>query len=92
VPLGGQRWRIPLPAAATGWVTLPIAYSPLWAATAGGAPLVARRNPRGLLEVSLVAPAASVELAHRAGVVEWVGGALSLGAVLALLAVRGRRA
>ena len=92
VPIGIQRWRIALPAAAPGWVALPIAYSPLWVAHAEGAPLAARRDERGLLEVALVAPAPSVELEHRAGVAEWAGGALSLGAAVVLLAVWWRRA
>jgi hypothetical protein len=91
VPLGGQRWRIALPAASTGWAALPIAYSPLWAAHADGAPLAARRDSRGLLEVALVAPASSVEIEHRPGVAEWAGVALSLGAVLVLIAVWWRR-
>ena len=92
VPTGGQRWRISLPVSAPGWVSLPIAYSPLWVARADGAPLAVRRDERGLLEVALVAPASSVDLEHRAGLAEWAGVALSLGAVLALLAVWWRRA
>ncbi len=91
VPLEAQRWRIPLPAAGPGWVSLPIAYSPLWVARADGAPLAVRRDERGLLEVDLVAPASSVELEHRAGAAEWAGVALSLGALLVLLAVWWRR-
>jgi hypothetical protein len=92
VPIGTQRWRISLPASAPGWVSLPIAYSPLWRARGEGAPLAVRRDERGLLAVMLVAPVSSVELEHRAGPAEWAGGALSLGAVLALLAVWWRRA
>jgi uncharacterized membrane protein YfhO len=92
VPTGDQRWRIPLPPTAPGWVSLPIAYSPLWVARADGAPLAVRRDERGLLEVALVAAASSVELEHRAGTAEWAGVAVSLGAVLALLAVWWRRA
>ena len=90
VPIGAQRWRISLPAAAPGWVSLPIAYSPLWVARAAGAPLAVRRDERGLLEVALVAPGSSVELEHRAGAAEWAGVALSLGAVLLLAAWRRR--
>jgi len=86
VPIGAQRWRISLLAAAPGWVSVPIAYSPLWVARAGGDPLAVRRDERGLLEVALVTPGASVELEHRAGAAEWAGVALSLGAVLLLLA------
>jgi hypothetical protein len=92
VSIGIQRWRIGLPAAAPGWVSLPIAYSPLWVARADGARLAVRPDERGLLEVALVAPASSVELEHRAGVAEWTGVALSLGAVLILLAAGWRRA
>jgi hypothetical protein len=73
-------------------VALPIAYSPLWVARADGAPLAVRRDERGLLEVALVAPASSVELEHRAGLVEWVGVGLSLGAGLSLLVAWWRRA
>jgi len=90
-PVGAQRWRISLPQAAPGWVALPVAYSPLWVARAAGAPLSLRRGARGLVEVELGAPGASVELEHRAGGAEWTGGALSLGAVL-LLAGWWRRA
>jgi hypothetical protein len=86
VPIEAQRWRISLPAATPGWVSLPIAYSPLWVARADGAPLAVRRDERGLLAVALVAPASSVELEHRAGFVEWAGGALSLGVALLLAA------
>jgi hypothetical protein len=85
VPIGVQRWRIALPAAAPGWVSLPVAYSPLWLARADGVSLAVRRDERGLLEVALPAPASSVELEHRAGPAEWAGVALSLGAVGALL-------
>jgi uncharacterized membrane protein YfhO len=85
VPIGVQRWRVALPAAAPGWVSLPVAYSPLWLARADGVSLAVRRDDRGLLEVALPAPASSVELEHRAGAAEWAGVALSLGAVGALL-------
>jgi hypothetical protein len=91
VPTGDQRWRISLPTAAPGWVSLPIAYSPLWVARTDGVPLAVRRDKRGLLEVALVAAGSSVELEHRAGAAEWAGVAVSLGAVLALLAVWWRR-
>ena len=87
VSIGAQRWRIALAPAAPGWVSLPIAYSPLWVVRADGVSLAARRDERGLLEVALVAPVSSVELEHRAGVAEWAGVALSLGAGLLLLAV-----
>ncbi|HMH77734.1 MAG TPA: hypothetical protein VK547_13970, partial [Candidatus Udaeobacter sp.] len=92
VPTGDQRWRIPLPPAAPGWVSLPIAYSPLWVARADAVPLAVRRDERGLLEVALVAAGSSVELEHRAGAAEWAGVAVSLGTVLLLLAVWWRRA
>jgi hypothetical protein len=93
VPVGGQRWVVSLPAAAAGWVSLPIAYSPLWLARAAGTPLAVRPDDRGLLEVALPAPASSVELEHRAGAAEWAGVALGLGAVsVLLLGVWWRRA
>ncbi|MFI5325648.1 MAG: hypothetical protein ACHQ7H_05390 [Candidatus Rokuibacteriota bacterium] len=92
VPIGTQRWRISLPASASGWVSLPIAYSPLWRARGNDAPLAVRRDERGLLAVGLVAPTSSVELEHRAGAAEWTGIMVSLGAVLVLLAVWWRRA
>jgi hypothetical protein len=90
-PLGAQRWRIAVPVSAPGWVALPIAYSPLWVAHADGTSLSLRRDERGLLEVALVAPVAAIELGHRPGPVEWAGVAVSLGAVLVLLAVWWRR-
>ena len=92
IAMGDQRWRIALPASGPGWVSLPIAYSPLWLARADGRGLMVRRDERGLLAVALVAATSSVELEHRAGVAEWAGAALSLGALLALLAVWWRRA
>jgi hypothetical protein len=91
-PVDAQRWRISPPASPPGWVALPIAYSPLWVARAGGTLLPLRRDERGLLEVALVAPAAAIELEHRPGAAEWAGVALGLGAGLALLAVWWRRA
>jgi hypothetical protein len=91
-PLEAQRWRISLPVSPPGWVALPIAYSPLWVARAGGTLLRVRGDERGLLEVALVAPAAAIELEHRPGRAEWAGVALSLGAALVLLAVWWRRA
>ena len=92
MPIGEQRWRISLAGASPGWVSLPVAYSPLWLASGDGAPLAVRRAERGLLEVALVAPVSSVELEHRPGAAAWAGGALSLGAALALLAAWWRRA
>jgi hypothetical protein len=91
IAIGAQHWRISLPQAAPGWVSLPVAYSPLWVARADGAPLALRRGERGLVEVALAASASSVELEHRAGGAERAGVALSLGSVL-LLAVWWRRA
>ncbi len=92
VPIGPQRWRIAVASASPGWVSLPIAYSPLWVATGAGAPLAVRRDEQGLLAVALAASLSSVELEHRAGAAEWAGGALSLGTGLALLAIWWRRA
>jgi hypothetical protein len=89
-PVGAQRWQVSPPPAAAGWVSLPIAYSPLWRAHADGAPLRLRRGERGLVEVELVTPGSSVELEHRAGAAEWAGGGLSLGAVLLLVVWRRR--
>jgi hypothetical protein len=92
MPVGTQRWRIALSPSAPGWVSLPIAYSPLWRARGDGATVAVRRDERGLLAVALAASVSSVELEHRPGAAEWAGGALSLGAVLVLLAVWWRRA
>jgi len=86
VPVGPQRWRVSPPPGATGWVSLPIAYSPLWVARAAGASLAFRRDQRGLLEVALVTPGSPVELEHRPGAAEWAGVALSLGTILLLAA------
>ena len=90
VPLGAQRWRVPVPGAGTGWRALPIAYSPLWVAHGAGAPLLTRCDEDGLLEVALPAPLAFVEVEHRPGAAEWAGAAVSLGAIL-LLGVWWRR-
>jgi hypothetical protein len=92
VPIGPQRWRISVTAVSPGWASLPVAYSPLWLASGDGAPLAVRRDERGLLEVAVKGPVSAVELEHRAGTAEWAGGALSLGAAIALLAVWWRRA
>lgn len=92
VPIGPQRWRVAVASASPGWVSLPIAYSPLWLASGAGTPLAVRSDEQGLLAVALVAPLSSVELEHRAGATEWTGGALSLATGLALLAVWWRRA
>ncbi|HKC07720.1 MAG TPA: hypothetical protein VKJ67_12655 [Methylomirabilota bacterium] len=92
VPSGAQRWRVSVAGAAPGWVALPIAYSPLWIARADGAALGIRRDEQGLLEVALLAPGSSVELEHRPGIAEWAGVALSLAAIIALLATWWRRA
>ena len=92
VPIGPQRWRIAVAAGVSpGWVSLPIAYSPLWVATGAGAPLAVRRDEQGLLAVALATSLSSVELEHRPGAAEWAGGALSLGTGLALLAIWWRR-
>lgn len=85
VPVGFQRWRVPLPGSAPGWASLPVAYSPLWLARGDGARLPVRRDERGLLAVALVAGVAAVEIEHRAGGAEWAGGALSVVAGLVLL-------
>jgi hypothetical protein len=94
VPVGPQRWRLAVPAAPPGWVALPIAYSPLWVARAGGAAVPTRREARGLLEVALPAPAPEVELEHRAGAAEWAGAGLSLLALgaVAVRSIGSRRA
>jgi hypothetical protein len=92
VATGAQRWRISVAGAEPGWVSLPIAYSPLWIARAHGAVLATRRDEQGLLEVGLVAPGASVDLEHRPGIAEWAGVALSLAAIIVLLATWWRRA
>ncbi|HTG11879.1 MAG TPA: hypothetical protein VK746_13855 [Candidatus Eisenbacteria bacterium] len=89
---GAQRWRISVAGAEPGWVALPIAYSPLWIARADGAALATRRDEQGLLEVGLVAPGSSVDLEHRPGIAEWAGVALSLAAIIVLLATWWRRA
>jgi len=86
IATGPQRWRVDVPPAhPAGWLSAPIAYSPLWVARTGAARLGVRPDDLGLLEVELPPGTVSVELEHRAGVAEWVGIGLSL-LSLALLA------
>jgi hypothetical protein len=92
-PAGAQRWRIALPAPASGWTQISMAYSPLWLARADGVALRTRRDDLGLLEVALPNPATAVELEHRAGPTEWTGLALSAfsAVAFALCLLRARR-
>jgi hypothetical protein len=94
VPIGFQRWRIDLPAPPSNWVRVPVAYSPLWVARAGGGPVPLRRDALGLVEVAVPAGAVSVELTHSPGAVEWAGLGLSLLSLVGLGFVwaTGRRA
>jgi hypothetical protein len=91
VATGPQRWRVDVPPGSVGWLSLPVAYSPLWVARAGAAGLPSRRDDLGLVEVDVPPGAVSVELEHRPGVAEWTGAALSLLSLAALgLASVGR--
>ncbi|MGH7385187.1 MAG: hypothetical protein ACREKG_08375, partial [Candidatus Rokuibacteriota bacterium] len=94
VATGAQRWQVSVPVPSAGWVSLPIAYSPLWVARAGGRPLAMRVGERGLLDVALAAPTSAVQLEHRPGAAEWAGGVWSLVAAgaLGLWWLRTRRA
>jgi hypothetical protein len=83
-PIGPQRWRVDTSGSPPGWLPLSVAYSPLWVARAEGAPIPARRDALGLLEVALPAGAAAVELEHRPGWAEWAGVAVSLLSAAAL--------
>lgn len=87
---GPQRWRIDIPAGASGWIAASIAYSPLWVARAAGERLAIRPDELGLLEVEVPSGAASIELEHRPGLVEWAGLGLSLTALAGLALTRLR--
>jgi hypothetical protein len=91
IPAGFQRWRVPLPPGATERVPLPIAYSPLWVARAGGQAVPLRRDDLGLVEVSPPPGATEVELEQRAGAAEWTGVAVSLLAAATLGLTLARR-
>ncbi|HEU4438281.1 MAG TPA: hypothetical protein VFT36_03485, partial [Methylomirabilota bacterium] len=91
--VGFQRWRVGVTSPATGgWAGLPIAYSPLWIARAGGAIVPVRRDHLGLVEVAIPTGATEVELEHRAGAAEWAGAGLSLLSLVLLGLVGVRRA
>ena len=91
IPAGFQRWRVPLPPGSGDRVSLPIAYSPLWVARAGGRAMPLRRDDLGLVEVAPPPGATEVELEQRAGPAEWAGVAVSLLAVAMLGLAAARR-
>ena len=85
-PAGPQRFRVAVDRRdADGFAPLAVAYSPLWVARADGARRAIRRDDVGLLEVFLPRAAATVELEHRPGAVEWAGVAVSALSGLVLL-------
>ena len=91
IPAGFQRWRVPLPPGAAERVPLPIAYSPLWVARAGGQAVPLRRDDLGLVEASPPPGATEVELEQRPGAAEWTGVSVSLLAAVALGVAAVRR-
>jgi hypothetical protein len=84
-PLEAGPWRLPLATPSEGWTSLPVAYYPLWRATAGGVALETRRGPFAELEVRLPAGASAIDLDYRAGPAEWTGVALTAVGLLAWL-------
>ena len=82
-PHASGSWRLPLDAEPAGWTPAPVAYYPLWHATAAGAPLATRRGPFAELEVHKPPGPITVELRYRPGVVEWVAVALTVAGLLA---------
>ena len=89
-PLESGPWRFPLGTASEGWTSLPVAYYPLWRATAGGVPLETRRGPFANLEVRLPGATTTVDLSYHPGLVEWAGVALTVFGLLAWI-LSGRR-
>lgn len=75
-------WRLPLDDAPAGWTPVPVAYYPLWRATAAGAPLETRRGAFAELQVRRPAGPTTIELSYRPGVVEWAGVALTAAGLL----------
>jgi hypothetical protein len=70
-------WRIQLDGESGGWTPIPVAYYPLWRATAAGAPLETRSGPFADLEVRKPSGPIVIELSYRPGVVEWAAVALT---------------
>jgi hypothetical protein len=89
-PLEAGPWRLPVTTASEGWTSLPVAYYPLWRATAGGVPLETRRGPFSDLEVRLPGATTTVDLSYHPGLVEGTGVALTVVGLLAWL-LSGRR-
>ena len=84
-PTSPQRWRLSVPAHDGGWTRMGMAYSPLWQGRVDGHVVPVRRDELGLLEADLPAGGpVVVELAHRPGVTEQCGLALSGISALAL--------
>jgi len=80
-----QEWRLTVPAHSDGWVQTGLAYSPLWHGTVDGHTVPLRRGELGLLEAYLPAGGpVALEVAHRPGLAEGMGAALSAVSALAL--------
>jgi hypothetical protein len=89
---GPQRWRLTVSAHGGGWTGTGMAYSPLWQGRVNGHAVPLRRDELGVLEVDLPAGGPVVlELAHRPGVAERCGLALSGISALAFSFARRRR-
>lgn len=76
-PQESGAWRLPLDGEPAGWTAAPVAYYPLWRATAAGAPLDIRRGAFAELQVRKPAGPTTIELSYRPGAVEWTAVALT---------------
>jgi hypothetical protein len=91
---GPEARRLALARHGGGWVSTPLAYSPLWRARIAGVALRTAPDDIGLLAVQAPAgDALSIALSHEPGWAEWTGLGLSLASAtyLGAAALRRRR-
>jgi len=83
VRVAHDRWTFAVDGTTADWVTMRVAYYPLWRARRGEAPLPSRRGPAGDLEVRLDDGRGPVELRYGATAVETGATAISIAAAAA---------